>query len=299
MSKEEQKITINLSTIRVGSPQFILALVVIVFLSVFGYWYKYKRPYLTLQEAKLEAYAATIYSDSSGRISLMGPEEGDFIKRGEKLFTLENKELLAKRQKAKESVDRLEKRLEIEKAQVEGAMQTYLSMTNNSDSIAPDSVQKHIDRIEQGQIKTDELDKEIAKAKKFLDYVNQEFKNQYFSAPFTGTVLKCSKNPGSVISFGEPLYVLCDMSKLWIETEIKEKDLGKIAVGNPARIKLSAYPKKVFKGEITYIGPATTQKSSIEPMIAENQTIPIKISIETQNLLLKPGLSATVDLKVR
>lgn len=299
MSKEDQKITINLPTIRVGSPQVILTLAVTVFLLAFGFWYKYKRPYLTLQKAKLEAYAATIHSDVSGRISFMGPEEGDFIKSGEKLFTLENEEVLAKHHKAKESLDQLEKKLELQKVQVERAMEAYLSMTNNYDSIAPDSVQKHIDQMEQGQIKVDELSQEIAMAKKYLSQVDQEFQNQYFNAPFTGTILKRSKNPGSVISFGDPLYLLCDMSKLWIKTEVEEKDLSKIAVGTPARIKLSAYPKKEFRGEVTYIGPATSQKSSIQPLNTENQTIPVKISIETQNLLLKPGLSATVDLKVR
>lgn len=299
MSKDEKRFTINLPSIRIGSPQVILVLTLFVFATVFGCWFRYKRPYLTINKAKLEAFSTTIRSDSSGRISLMGPEEGDFVKKGEKLFTLENEELLAKRIRAKEALDRLEKKLSFEKNQVEEAMQAYLSMTSNLDSIAPDSVQKYLDQMEKGQLNAEGLSQEINKAKKNLELIDQDFKNHYFSAPFNGTILKRSKNPGSVITFGEPLYVLCDMSKLWVETEIPEKDLSQIKVGTSARIKLSAYPKKEFKGEITYIGPATTQKSSIEPFSSENQTIPIKISIETQNLLLKPGLTAAVDLKVR
>lgn len=298
----KKNITINLPSFSLSSLfqiRFILLFFLFVLLSVFGYWYKNRRPYLRLEGAQLEAFSTIIHSDQSGRISLMGPEEGDFVKKGQKLFSIEKEEILKRRLETKKRLQTLEATLKTEKARSENAMQAYIAATSDVEQIEVEAVEKQIALMDAAQSRAEKASKEIVQVKKELEAIDQEFRSNCFAAPFSGTILKRSKNPGSVISFGEPLYVICDTNQLWIEAEIPEKDLCSVSKGTEAKIRLSAYPKKEFKGAVSYIGPATVSKSSFLPINESKKTIPIKISIESENLELKPGLSASIDLKVR
>jgi predicted DNA-binding transcriptional regulator len=97
-------------------------------------------------------------------------------------------------------------------------------------------------------------------SKNELGAIDLQLKKMALVAPFDGVILKRSKNPGAVVSFGDPVYILSDPNQTWIETEIADKTLGSINVGTVARIRLAAYPKKEFLGKVSYIGPATVAK---------------------------------------
>lgn len=286
---EEKKIVIKLPQIKLRSflsIRFGLILGLLLFSCAFAYWYRNVRPYLTIATAHINAYSTVLSSDQAGRIVDMGPQEGDRVKKGAFLFSLNTNS-------SQSAMDHLQREIEYEKEQMIKAMEGYLAATNDVElGIGEqENVQKHLNFLEEGQIKTAAIQKEI-------DALQAELKSGSIFAPFDGVILRRYKNEAEVCSVGDRVYSLCDLERLWVEAEVPETEIGKISIGTPARVKVNAYPKKELVGKVCYIGSATAAKSDHLPMSREGATIPIKIALECRELSLKPGLSAKVDLKV-
>lgn len=108
------------------------------------------------------------------------------------------------------------------------------------------------------------------------------------TAPFAGTVIERKAVVGEVAQSNEPLFTVADLSYLWLEADVFEKDLGKLSVGAPARISLSAYPDHVFSGKLTYLG---------DTMDKTTRTVKARIEAPNNDGKLKPGMFATVGLR--
>lgn len=288
---EGQNITIRLP--RLNWQMAVILFFILTLSSGVWYWFYFIRPFLCLDDARVEANITMISSDVSGHIIEMGPQEGDFVKKGQTLFTFDSELVKAKRQ-----VDLLEKDIEMEKRRAEKAVQDYITATNELElgigSI--EKVTKQLELMEETQHKSERASTQLMAARSALFDLEQQIKKM--TAPFDGIILKKIKNVGSVVPFGEPIYVLCDADHVWIETEIPEDQLSLVRVGTHARVQLPAYPKKEFAGKVAYIGPATVSKSSGQLPSSKKETLPLKIAIENPNNYLKPGLSARVCLKV-
>lgn len=300
---EEKKIIIKLPNLRWRSflsLRFFLILSLLLFSSTFAFWFHNVRPYLWISSAHLEAFCSIINCDVAGRIIEMGPQEGDRVKKGQTLVILDRDLILAKQVQAKQSLDSIETQIEVEKGRIGQAMEAYLTATTELELGigSHDQVKKQLALMDEAQEKTEMASSKLVVAKTELEVLDLQLRKMALTAPFDGIILKRSKNPGAVVSFGDPIYILCDPDRIWIEAEIPENEIGNIAIGTPARIRLPAYPKKELAGKVTYIGPATVAKSSLLPFSGQKVTIPIKISLENPDVALKPGLSASVGLKV-
>jgi len=73
-------------------------------------------------------------------------------------------------------------------------------------------------------------------------------------APFAGVVTKYDIAPGELMVPEREVFTVVDTSVVWVLADIFERDLGKVRVGQIARVKVPAYPDEVFTGKITYIG---------------------------------------------
>ncbi len=108
------------------------------------------------------------------------------------------------------------------------------------------------------------------------------------SAPFAGTVIERKAVIGEVAQADEPLFTVADLGAVWLEADVFEKDLGKIALGAAARIALTAYPDQSFTGKLTYLG---------DTMDRNTRTVKARIEAPNSEGKLKPGMFATVALR--
>ncbi|MCF1740892.1 HlyD family secretion protein [Paradevosia shaoguanensis] len=125
-------------------------------------------------------------------------------------------------------------------------------------------------------------------------------------APADGIVANVSSlNPGQFVAAGTTIASLVETNGLWIEANFKETQLTGIRVGQPAEIKVDAYPGVVFEGKVESIGAATGSEFSLIP--AQNATgnwvkvvqrIPIRIALgpETSAEALRTGMSTVVSV---
>lgn len=301
---EEKKIVIRLPHFHWRlflNPRFALVCALLLLAGFGTYWYQAIRPYLWISGAHVEAFSTIVNSDMVGRIVEMGPQEGDRVKKGETLFVLDRDQMLAKQAEMRRSFDSLSGQIEKEKEQIGKAMEDYLAATSELDvGIGSyDQVKKQLSLMEEAQQKAETATSQLASVRAALSDLDIQAKKMTFAAPFDGMVLKKAKSLGAAVSFGEPIYILCDPDRLWIQAEIPESELSRVTLGTPIRAQLPAYPKTELHGTVSWIGPATVAKSALLPLSEQKETIPIKISFEKPPFSLKPGLSASVGLKVR
>ncbi len=300
---EGKKITIPLPKLAWKSLlnfRFGLILAMLLAALAFYYWYVALRPFLWISKAHIESYTAPVSCDMSGKIAEMGPEVGETVQKGRLLFALDRELILAQAKLTQDSVNGCKEEIRSEKMRMEKAMNEYLALSSDSTfgSDQGEEIAKHLKTMEEAQGKSEAITGELAMAQNKLSLLDLQLRKMVFNAPFEGVVLKKGKAPGAVIAYGEEVYVLSDPSITWIDAQVPESELGRIKVGAEARILLSAYPNKEWKGKVLWIGPATSSKTSPLSFSKETETIPIKISIEPLDRSLKPGLSAQVGLKI-
>lgn len=107
------------------------------------------------------------------------------------------------------------------------------------------------------------------------------------TAPFAGTVIERMAVVGELARADQALFTVADLATMWLEADVFEKDLAKLAVGAAARIELTAYPVESFNGKLTYLA---------DTMDKATRTVKARIEAPNAERRLKPGMFATVSL---
>jgi cobalt-zinc-cadmium efflux system membrane fusion protein len=72
-------------------------------------------------------------------------------------------------------------------------------------------------------------------------------------APFAGVVDSVSVATGEIVDPATPIFTVSDLSTVWVQADIAERDLGAVKVGDAVEVRVSAFPGRVFAGRVTYI----------------------------------------------
>jgi len=108
-------------------------------------------------------------------------------------------------------------------------------------------------------------------------------------APASGIVVEKNVVQGDRIMPGMTVYRIADLSLVWIEADVFEKDLALVAEGQRALISFEAFPGRVFSGPVTYVHPTVSIQS---------RTARIRLELPNPDLALKPGMYADITLQV-
>src|ERR1700704_5669962 len=106
-------------------------------------------------------------------------------------------------------------------------------------------------------------------------------------APFDGELGVRRVEVGQFLTAGTQIVTLTDLSMLYLNFTVTEKDSGNLKVGQTVRILVDAYPGRTFEGKIT----------TIEPQIAtDTRNIRVQATISNPDKILKPGMFATTTV---
>lgn len=108
-------------------------------------------------------------------------------------------------------------------------------------------------------------------------------------SPITGVVLERTIALGQTANPSKPLFRIGDVSTLWLTVHAFERDAVRLAKGAPARITFAALPGQTFHGSVALIG------QSVDP---DSRTVAVRIDLTNREGLLRPGMSATASLPV-
>jgi membrane fusion protein, copper/silver efflux system len=108
-------------------------------------------------------------------------------------------------------------------------------------------------------------------------------------SPISGTVLEKKVVQGQYVTEGQDLYLLADLSRLWLSAKVYEQDLGAIRTGQLAVARFPAFPGREIHGQIRFIDPV------LDPA---TRTAGVRIELPNPGGLLKPGMFANAELRV-
>lgn len=107
-------------------------------------------------------------------------------------------------------------------------------------------------------------------------------------SPATGIVVEKNVVEGDRIGPGMTVYRIADLSRVWMEAEIFEKDLARVAEGQSAMVTFEAYPGRDFPGRVTYVHPTVSVQS---------RTARVRVELANRDGVLKPGMYANIELQ--
>src|SRR5271155_580648 len=124
-------------------------------------------------------------------------------------------------------------------------------------------------------------------------------------APADGTVGERQVRAGQLVSPGTQVLTFVAETK-WVQANYRETQLTHMKVGDPAEIRIDAFPGKAFRGKVLEIAPASGSQFALLP--PDNATgnytkvvqrIPVKIALDdaTQGAQLRPGLSVIATVR--
>jgi len=106
-------------------------------------------------------------------------------------------------------------------------------------------------------------------------------------APLTGVVIDRLVTPGTAVTPGTPLFVVSDLSSLWVLAEIDETALPHVQAGRPVTVRVSAYPDEQFTGTIAWVADLINPKT---------RRVTVRCTVPNPQTRLKPEMYATVQL---
>jgi len=106
-------------------------------------------------------------------------------------------------------------------------------------------------------------------------------------SPVSGVVVEKLVQAGQRIMAGEPMLRIADLSTVWVEGEVFERDLTSVRVGQATTVDFQALPGVTRRGRIAYVYPA------LDPA---TRTARVRVVLKNPGLELKPGMYATLRL---
>ena len=108
-------------------------------------------------------------------------------------------------------------------------------------------------------------------------------------APLAGTIVDRKVGPGQYVKpdTPDPLYLIGDLSNVWVTADVYETYLPQIHVGAPVEIRVAAYPDRTFPARISAINP------TVDPA---TRTIHVRCLVQNANGSLKPEMFATIRI---
>lgn len=108
-------------------------------------------------------------------------------------------------------------------------------------------------------------------------------------SPIKGKVVEVKVVPGEMVDQAKDMMTILDPRILWVDAEIFEKDIARIRLGQNVEIKVPAYPERIFTGKVSYIGDILKENT---------RTITVRTEVENPELLLKPGMFASLKINL-
>lgn len=107
-------------------------------------------------------------------------------------------------------------------------------------------------------------------------------------SPASGIVVEKNVVEGDRIMPGMTVYRIADLSRVWVEAEVFEKDLALVDEGQSAIVSFEAYPGRSFEGRVAYVHPTVSVQS---------RTARVRLELSNRDLALKPGMYAQILLE--
>jgi HlyD family secretion protein len=260
---------------------------------------------------KIEPLAKVqVKSKASGIVKKLLADYGDVVKEGQVLVELDKEELQARVREA--NATRLSAQADLERTQIEaeGPDLPFLKLAVErarklyGDGLISTSLLEDADKAYQMGINKQTAAKstvsvkkaEVARAQAALERAENDLRNSTIVSPMNGLVLSRDVEVGDAVSsilvLGSQatlVMTLGDVSSVYVLGKVDEADIGKVYMGQPARIVVESFKDKKFLGQVTKISPLGVVKDNVT-------TFEVRVSIQNPGGELKANMSANAEV---
>ena len=120
-------------------------------------------------------------------------------------------------------------------------------------------------------------------------------------APFDGTVITRSAEPGEVVTAGTPIVSLLDLSRVYLRGFVPEGEIGRVKVGQAARVYLDSNPNQAIEAFVSRADPEATftPENTYFRQDRVKQVIGVKLQLKAGIGFAKPGMAADGEILVQ
>lgn len=231
---------------------------------------------------------------AKGRLQDILAKVGDRVNKGQALARFDNieaGELAAQYEAAQAELHKLKVQQATAARQAERSRRLVeIGAVPRKDFEAAKSEEQSLDASIEGQQSV--IAGISARLKRFgLSYSNLRSSTQsVIVSPFSGVIIKATAAPGEVVAEETDLFQIADLSRVWVQAEVYEKDLAKLTTGQQAFITVDTYPDQTFMGKVMYIGDI------LDP---QTRTTRVRCEVLNPRVELKLDMFATVRLPTK
>jgi membrane fusion protein, heavy metal efflux system len=106
-------------------------------------------------------------------------------------------------------------------------------------------------------------------------------------SPAAGQIAEFHVVPGQVVHPEEPMFEIHDLSTVWVKAFLYERDANRVQLGQPARIRFTAYPDLEARGQVVRISPLMHERM---------QVLPVWVEVSNPDRRLKSGMLARIAI---
>lgn len=213
----------------------------------------------------------------NGIVSNVNYREGDIIKKGDVIATLDQKDAILK-------MEYNESKLRAQQSQALVAKKRYENTKSLYDAGAVVKA-----KLEEVELEYKSAISQTESSQKEVEFAKAELDKTYMRSPMDGVLASRDVDVGESINQNSKIGVIFDIKGIYVEAGIIEKDINKVRVGQKAKITVDAYSGVDFFGTVDNIPSLVEGKS---------RTLPCKIKVDNPRSLLKPGMFARCDVYV-
>lgn len=259
---------------------------------------------------RIEGTEVTVSAEVPAGVVESHVEEGRPIRRGELLVRLDDTELRVRLEQAQAEAEAVRReratlvqelgtaRHHLATAQADLARYQALRRTNTATEQQLRAVE---DRVEEtgGQIRVLEArsaqaEARVEAAERQVESLKVQLEKTRVTAPIDGTVLVRGIEVGELATPGRAVAVLVDLARLELKVYIPERDIGKVKLGDPARVRIDAFPGRYFEAAVTRVDPRAqfTPRDIHTPEERVRTVFGVTLALANEDGYLKPGMPA-------
>ncbi len=258
----------------------------------------------------IEGTEVRVAAEVGGQVADNQMLEGQTVKSGDLLLRLDDTELKLRKAKAQAEIDslqserqRVERELDVwehHRRVAETDVERYRKLEEKG-VVTPQRLEQAENVLKEaiGQVSTLEaqgsaIEARIVAAQRELDLVEFQVGKTRVIAPIDGTILVKATEMGEFLQPGGVVAVLVDLSSIELRIYVPEKDIGKVKLDAPARVRVDAFPKRLFEARVSQVDQQAqfTPRDIHMPEERVRMVFGVKLMLDNREGLLKPGMPA-------
>ena len=171
---------------------------------------------------------------------------------------------------------------------LDDAQQKYLAAANTRD--------KAVSQISVDTSKLRQAQAQVAQNQASLKQLEEQLSYTTVTSPMDGTILSRDVEIGDAVSsilvLGSTatlVMTIGDTTQVYVQGKVDESDIGKVYLGQAARIKVESFKDKTFQGKVTKIAPLGVEKDNVT-------TFEVRVSIDNPGGELKANMTANAEI---